>query len=121
MRKELGKAEDEGNLTHNLRGLGKLLKNLKFRFAFIDGKGLELIAPLLVTKHSSLQVVYECLFCLWLCSFTAQDVDHDRLEEKEQVRRHERKAGWTPAEKEHDQQVIDKRRKKASALLQPEL
>ncbi|KAA6398748.1 MAG: hypothetical protein EZS28_005721, partial [Streblomastix strix] len=90
-----------------MRGLEKFLKYLKLRFVLIESKVLELIAPLLISQNSSLQVGFECLFYLWFCSFTAHDVDHDRLEEKEQVRHHERKTGQTADKREHDQHAIE--------------
>ncbi|KAH7817316.1 putative vacuolar proton pump subunit H [Monocercomonoides exilis] len=78
IRNVLKKTDNDNSLTLCLHALGQLLRNLKIRYLFIKSSGLEYLVPLLTAKSQNLQILYEALYCLWLCSFSSQYVPNLR-------------------------------------------
>lgn len=74
--------EENTTILISLNALENILSVLYYRYLFIEEGNLHLLVNLLDKKGSDPQIVYDTLFCIWLCSFSSQYYE-GRFEKKE--------------------------------------
>ncbi|KAK2964217.1 putative V-type proton ATPase subunit H [Blattamonas nauphoetae] len=75
LKAHLRKAGEEDILVVYIHALGQLLRVLRVRYLFVQSGGLEMICPFLITKHSNIQILYETLYCIWLCTYNSSTIE----------------------------------------------